>query len=265
MDLLKLAEYFERKYAAKSWDQQPSPYDASAWQKIEGPHDTSLGIPYTAGQVQYYKDQLFMLWNKASGPESELWAKFFRIADSSLANSPIVTKFKGVYSEFVFELQKANLKDSLLLCVDMLGVLKDLRENVSIQQTSDMPQPIRSALMDIIHRIGTRVWEGTKKILSIYDIRKGILNAPEVLEHFNAADIGSWHHGPMANPMNEKPAVQPGDRVLAKTKVMNMIEQNIMEDVDKAMPSNGTNEKERTKLFEKLKKEYYAKARAAKK
>lgn len=264
MSTLKLANFFEKKYASKPWDKQPTPYAVSPWKEIEGPTDTSLGIPYTAGEVTYFKDRLTLLWDKVNGPDSELWNRFFRIADSSLANSPIITKFKGVFNEFIFELQKSDLKNSLLLSAEMMQVLKNLRENISIQQTSDMPQPIRAALDDIIYRLGTRIWERTKEVLSIYHIRRGILNSPEVLEQFSKANIGTWHHGPMQNPFKEQPAVQPGDKILPKTQIKNIIDQNIWEEVNKIMPSTGTNDKERNKHFEKLKKEYYAKARAAK-
>lgn len=266
MNIYKLADFFMKKYGGKSWEDKPSPYEASPWKKIEGPDDTSLGIPYSAGEVVYYKDQLALLWDKVNGPDKELWDRLFKIADSSLVNLPLIKRFKEVFNDFIARLQKASLKESLILCAEMMGFLSDLREAISVSRTSDMSQQVRMGLDDLVYRIGNRVWERTKKILTIYKMRQGIMNSPEILNLFSAAGKGSWHYGPMASPFRENnPAPQPGDRVPAKFKMVSMIDQNIWEDVDSQLPASGTNEKERTKLFDKLKKEYNTKSKESKK
>jgi hypothetical protein len=181
MSLVALAYFLAHKYA----------------QDLSQP-DVSLGKPITPEKTKILKDKLSQLAEYITNlPEFKQAEQEFAEADDYL--------FEGLkYSLEMYSaaVQSQNLRENFQFFIKVIMKLNRIREGLSKKYAKAKGNHWVYNLDAILKRVQDYIWENSKAILNLHDLRgidltKLMLGTAMTLKE---RIIPTWHYGPMKNP-----------------------------------------------------------------
>lgn len=181
MKSIGLARYFSAKYAGNE-DMTP---------------DTSLGAPVNAAKAQLLKERLILIYGKLTSGITKLPA-FVQINKEMQGNQQLV-ELNILMTHFVKYVSGHSLKDCFGYSVKLIDQLNKVRNEVK-----GMPREKIFELENAIKSIQDNIWEESKRILNLHNLRGVLLDFPEDVRSKVNELVPTWDFGPGKNPAYKK-------------------------------------------------------------
>lgn len=226
MNMVKLADYLFIKYAADQIKGNISfePEDEAPITEPSGP-DTSFGIPINAEKTRILKDKLIAVYDKINKDITKLPA--FKQMNEDLKDDLHLIAFNDAINDLVITIEHATLKDGFSFAVKMIHLLNQLRRDLRFRQL-DKNKKIQLDLA--IKNVQDTIWEESKRILNIHDLRGLELEFPE-LKGLLGEIVPTWDYGP-GKSIVQKPIGQRYRQESPKN-IMKRLEQELEEEKKK--------------------------------
>ncbi len=226
MNMVKLADYLFVKYAADKikGDISFEPEEEAPSTQRDMP-DTSFGIPINAEKTRILKDKLITVYDKINKDITKLPA--FQQMNEELKDDLHLVAFNDAINDLVVTIEHSTLKDGFSFSVKMIHLLNQLRRDLRFRQIS---KEKKIQLDYAIKNVQDTIWEESKRILNIHDLRGLELEFPE-LKGLLGKVVPSWDYGPGKN-ITMKPLGQRYRQESPKN-IMQRLEQELEEEKKK--------------------------------
>lgn len=184
MSRVSLAEYLFVKYAAD---------------ELQG--DVSFGKFITPEKTRILKDKLILVYDKLNKKVTRL--PDFQRLNKELESTPALKVFNDIINNLVVSIANSSLKEGFSFAVRMINLLNQLQGKLRFHP---MEKSKKAQLSHAIKNVSDTIWEESKSILNIHDLRGLELAYPE-LKGILGKVVPTWHYGPGKN-ISRKPLGQ---------------------------------------------------------
>jgi hypothetical protein len=175
--------------------------------------DNSLGGYITPEKTLILKEKLSEAYDKLTH-DIILLPDFIKINELLKDNIYLKTLHELLehYADFIF---KNNLKECFSYSIRLINILTNLRDEakrtMSLAHFNDRQKFF--ALENMIKSLQNHIWQESKRVLNLHDLRGSKLGLPEdVLDGLNKSFIPTWDFGPGKNPaLNRTKRRAPGE------------------------------------------------------
>lgn len=181
MGIKGLAEYFVIKYAGDA--------DLSS--------DDSLGAVINGDKVRILKDKLILAYGKLEEDVTNL--PLFKELNTKFNSNAHWDDFHRLMINFVNYVENNDLKKCFNYNVKLIEKLNDLRFEIAHDKSMERKEAFD--LTEAIKSISLTIWEESKRIMNLHDLKGLLIRAPEAEKILNEKTIiPTWDYGPMKNP-----------------------------------------------------------------
>lgn len=226
MSMVKLADYLFVKYAADKikGDISFEPEEEAPSTERDIP-DTSFGVAINAEKTRILKDKLIAVYDKINKDITKLPA--FKQMNEELKGDLHLIAFNDAINDLVVTIEHSNLKDGFSFSVKMIHLLNQLRRDLRFR---DISKDKKIQLDYAIKNVQDTIWEESKRILNIHDLRGLELEFPE-LKGLLGKIVPTWDYGP-GKSIVQKPIGQRYRQESPKN-IMKRLEQELEEEKKK--------------------------------